>query len=182
MRSSRTFFSASAVSNFWRRILGIEDVLDTDADAGRLVGVGGADAAARRPDLEPAEPPFARRVDRHVPGHDQVCVSGDANGRRRDAAPLELVELRHQEPWVDDAAGADDAELSGKDPGGNVVKRERLAAADDRVAGVRATLVAADDVRVKGEQVDDLPLPLVAPLGSHDHGRRHAVSLELEAD
>ena len=53
---------------------------------------------------------------------------------------------------------------------------ELLAVADDRVAGVVAALEADDHVGVVGEQVDDLALPLIAPLGSdydqawHDRG------------
>ena len=41
------------------------------------------------------------------------------------------------------------------------------------VARVGAALVADDDVRVLREQVDDLALPLVAPLRPDDHGGGH---------
>jgi hypothetical protein len=44
------------------------------------------------------------------------------------------------------------------------------------VAGVVAALEADHEVRVLGEQVDDLALALVAPLGAHDHRAGHAVS------
>ena len=47
----------------------------------------------------------------------------------------------------------------------------------DRVAGVRAALVAADEVRALREQIDDLALALVSPLRSDDDGRRHGGSL-----
>ena len=153
--------------------LRVEDVLHADADARGLVGVGGPDAAARRADLEAPEVALARRVDGDVPGHDQVRVPGDPHGLGRDPAALELVQLGHEQAGVDHATGADDAELAGEDPGRNVMERERLAVADDRVTGVRPALVAADDVRVQGEEVDDLPLALVTPLGAHDHGGRH---------
>ena len=53
------------------------------------------------------------------------------------------------------------------------MERERLAARDDRVSGVGAALVAAHDVRVLGEQVDDLALPFVAPLCADDYGGGH---------
>ena len=47
---------------------------------------------------------------------------------------------------------------------------ELLAAADDRVAGVVAALEADDRGSPLGEEVDDLPLALVAPLGAdYDH-------------
>ena len=42
------------------------------------------------------------------------------------------------------------------------------------MARVRATLVAADEIGVLREQVDDLSLPLVAPLRADDDGRGHA--------
>jgi hypothetical protein len=153
--------------------LRVEDVLHADADAGRLVRVRRPDPAPGRPDLQAAEAALAGGVDGDVPGHDQVGVAGDPDGLGRDAAALELVQLGDQQARVDDAARADDAELSGEDPRGDVVERERLPVEHDRVPGVRAALVAADDVRVHGEEVDDLPLALVAPLRSHDHGRRH---------
>jgi hypothetical protein len=89
------------------------------------------------------------------------------------SSPLELVELRDQHLGVDNAAVADHARLAADDPARQGADLVRLVADDDRVPGVRAALVAADDVGVLGEQVDDLALPLVAPLGADDHGRRH---------
>ena len=46
-------------------------------------------------------------------------------------------------------------------------------APDDRVAGVVAALEAHDRVAVLGEQVGDLALALVAPLGADDHDSWH---------
>ena len=43
----------------------------------------------------------------------------------------------------------------------------------DRVAGVRSALVAADHVRVLRQDIDDLALSLVAPLGADDDGCWH---------
>ena len=48
-----------------------------------------------------------------------------------------------------------------------------LVAHEHRVPGVVAALVAGDDVVPLGEQVDDLALALVAPLGADDDGCRH---------
>ena len=58
-------------------------------------------------------------------------------------------------------------------PDGICADLVRLAVDDDRVPCVRPTLVAADEVGVLGEQVDDLALALVAPLRADDHGGRH---------
>ena len=50
---------------------------------------------------------------------------------------------------------------------------EHLLAADDRVAGVVAALEADHGVGLLAEQVDDLPLALVAPLGADYHESWH---------
>ena len=55
--------------------LGVENVLHANAEARRLVRVARADAAARRADLELAEPPFRCLVEGDVPGHDQVRLA-----------------------------------------------------------------------------------------------------------
>ena len=62
-------------------------------------------------------------------------------------------------------------------PDGQQVQRVLLAADDDGVAGVVAALEADDVVDVVAEQVGDLALALVAPLGADQHDRGHAVSL-----
>ncbi len=77
-----------------------------------------------------------------------------------------------------DAAGPEHAERAGiEDPRRDVVELVRLAVGDDRVPGIRAALVAADEVGVPGEQVDDLALALVAPLSADDDGRGHGFSV-----
>ena len=87
-------------------------------------------------------------------------------------ARLELVELVEQHLRVDDAARADHRRLAGDDAARRLADLERLAADDDRVPGVRAALVAADDIGFLGEQVDDLALALVAPLRPDDRRSR----------
>ncbi len=93
---------------------------------------------------------------------------------RRAAQRVELVD---QHTRVDHDTVADHAALAGiQDPGGDQVQLPLLAAADDRVAGVVAALEADDGVCVLGEQVGDLALALVAPLGAHYHDAWHAQS------
>ena len=154
--------------------LRVEHVLHADAEPHRLVGVARPDPAPRRPDGEAAEAPLARLVDREMPRHDQMRVARDVDLGGRAAALLELVELADQHLGIDDAAVADHARLAAHDAARQRADLERLVADDDRVAGVRAALVAAHDVRVLREQVDDLPLAFVAPLRTDDDGRRHA--------
>ena len=91
-----------------------------------------------------------------------------------DPPAPELVDLRGEHDRVDDHAVADRAQLAGvEDPRRDQVELERLAVADDRVAGVVAALEADHEVGLLGEQVHDLPLPLVAPLGADDDDSWH---------
>ena len=149
---------------------GVQKVLRPDAKACRLVLVTRPDAAAGRADREAAEPHFGRTVKQHVVRHDQVCRTRHAQAFDRDAALLEGVELAAQDPRIDDRPVADDAELARvEDPRGNQMQFEGLAVAHDRVSGVVAALKAHDHVAALGEQVDDLALAFVAPLGADDH-------------
>ena len=110
-------------------------------------------------------------------GMTTCALAEQANDVHRHAPPLELVELVDENCGIDDAAGADHALLAPEDPRGHVLELVRLAVGDDRVAGPGSAVVAADDVRVAREQVDDLALALVTPLRADDHRRRHAGSL-----
>ena len=88
--------------------------------------------------------------------------------RPRDA---ELVELLAQHLGVDHDAVAEHAELAGEeDAARQETELERLVADLDGVAGVVAALVARDDGERLCEQIDDLALALVAPLGADDDG------------
>ena len=60
-------------------------------------------------------------------------------------------------------------------PGGDEVELELLAVADDGVPGVVAALVADDHVALGRQQIGDLALALVAPLGAdHDCPGHHS--------
>jgi hypothetical protein len=93
----------------------------------------------------------------------------------RTAPQLEVVELLDEDLRVDHATRAEDALLAPEDPGGHVPELVRLAVGDDRVTGVRPALVAAHDIGVLRQQVDDLALALVSPLSADDYGRWHVV-------
>jgi hypothetical protein len=154
--------------------LGVEEVLDPDPQPRRLVGVAGADPAPRGADLELSELLLARRVEQHVVGHDHVRVGGDAQPADVDAAPLEALQLVREDAGVDHHPVSDHAGLAGiEDPRRDEVELELVAVADDRVAGVVATLEAHDGVRPLGEQVGHLSLALVAPLGADNHYSGH---------
>src|SRR5207253_10715522 len=122
------------------------------------------------PDLEVAQAPLGRAVDRDVPRHDHVRLPGEVDVSGRAAARLQLVDLGEEDLRIDDATSADHAGPAGDHAAGNLADLERLAVGDDRVPRIRPALVPADDVRLLGEQVDDLSLAFVSPLRADDHG------------
>ncbi len=155
----------------------VEQVLHADAEPGRLVGVAGSDAAAGGADLQLAEPRLTRLVEQQVVGHDQVCVGGDAQPADVDPAPAQSLDLLGQHARVDDHAVADRAQPARvEDPRRDQVELVRLVAPDDRVPGVVAALEADDQIGLLGEQVGDLALALVAPLGANHDVSRHFAS------
>src|SRR6476469_7594339 len=87
----------------------------------------------------------------------------------RDPARLELVHLRQEDGGIDDAARPDDADLSAQNTTRDLQDLEGLPVDDNRVRGVRAALVATDEVGVEREQVDDLAFTFVSPLRTDDH-------------
>ena len=103
-----------------------------------------------------------------VVGHDDVRVARDAQALAAEALGLEGVDLLEDDRRVDDAAVADDRQCVLVDnAGGNLVKSQLVAVGDDRVTGVGTAAVAADDIEVTRDEVGDLTLALVAPLGTH---------------
>ena len=151
--------------------LAVEQVLHADADAGGLVGVGGPDAASRGTDLQGAEVHLGRLIEHAVPRHDEVGTARDAQARSRAAARLELVEFLAQHLGVEHDAVAEHATHAGEeDATRQQPELERLLAHLHGVAGVVAALVTRDDGERLGQQVDDLALALVAPLGADDDG------------
>jgi hypothetical protein len=107
-----------------------------------------------------------------------VRLTREMHGARRQPAGLELVDLGQEDLGVDDAARADHTRLAAEHPTRDLPDLEGLAVDDDRVARVRAALVATHEIRVLRQQIDDLPLPLVTPLCADDdccgHGTESA--------
>jgi hypothetical protein len=113
-------------------------------------------------------------VEEHVVGHDQVRIRADAQPGEVDALGAQPVELVGEDLRVDHHAVADRAQPPRiEDPGGDQVQLPRHAVADDRVSGVVAALEADHQVGALGEEVGDLALALVAPLGAHDDDAGH---------
>jgi hypothetical protein len=96
-------------------------------------------------------------------------------------AAVEHVELAEQDARVDDHPVADDVHGAGvEDAARHEPHGEALLAHHDRVPGVVAALVADDHVHVTGEDVGELALPLVTPLGADHHGPGHVPALLVD--
>ena len=113
---------------------------------------------------------LARLIQQHVRGQDQRAV-------RREAQPLEHRHaLLHQHAALAEqrlerqhhAVADEAAHLLAQDPGRDQRQDGLLAADDERVAGVVAALEAGHRGGALGQQVDDLALALIAPLGADD--------------
>ena len=144
----------------------VGEVADADAAAADLVLVGRADAARRRADLLLAAAGLAQQVEVAVIRQDQVRLVADRQAvAHLDAVLRQRLDLLEQRLRIDDDAVADHAaDAVVQDAGRQQVQDELRAADQHRVAGVVAALVPGDDREVRGEQVDDLALALVAPL------------------
>jgi hypothetical protein len=91
-----------------------------------------------------------------------------------DAQPRQLVHFGKQRDRIDDDAVADGTDDAGmQDAGRNQMQHELLAADVDGVPGVVSALVAANDRKVRREEIDDLAFAFIAPLGA-EHAQVHA--------
>ena len=156
---------------------GIREVADAHGPARDLVLVGGPDAAAGRADLAVPARPFARAIDQRVRGQHQRAERTDRKSLEDGhAARRQHVGLRQQRIERDDDAIADEAAHAlAQDARGNERQHGLHAVDDERVAGIVAALEARDAGDALGQEVDDLALALVAPLGAdHDDEATHA--------
>ena len=167
--------------------VGVDEVGDPDAGPVRLRLVGRSDAARGRADVGAAERLLPRAVEEGVGREDDVGAVGELQVLAHlDARGPEARDLGDEGPRVDDEAVADDVQDPlPADAGRDEAEGEVAVFELDGVAGVVAALVARDDVEGGGDQVDDLPLPLVAPLPPDDHegvaGRIHRTILPAGA-
>ena len=157
--------------------VGVEEVLDPDADPVHLVGVRRPDTATGGADLGLAEEAFGDLVDHLVVAGDQVRVRRDQQTRGVHPAGGETVDLGEQHVEIDHHPVADDGGAAGvEDARGKQVQGVALAVDDHGVAGVVAAGVADAEVDPVTELVGGLALALVAPLGSYHHNARHVIA------
>ena len=159
----------------------VEHIGDTNPDAGDLVLVARADAAAGGADLLAARVPLDHLVHGDVVRHQQVRVGGDQQPLGVDAAILEALQLVEQHAGVDHHAVADHVgDAWREDARRDEVKREVLARRQHHgMAGVVAALIPHDPLDAAPEQIGGLTLALVAPLGADEHDCRHGVFSRL---
>mmetsp|Transcript_23520 Transcript_23520/g.49756 ORF Transcript_23520/g.49756 Transcript_23520/m.49756 type:complete len:616 (-) Transcript_23520:291-2138(-) len=142
------------------------EVADANAVAADFGSVGRTDALLGGPDLVPPELVFVEPVDLLVEVEDEVGAVGDEDAAFGvDSRLEESVELVEEGGEVDDDAVADDAGgLLVEDAGGEEVEFVLLALDDDGVSGVGSSGDTGADVVFLRQHIDQLSLPLVAPL------------------
>ena len=152
----------------------VGEVAQPHAPAADLVLVGRADAAGGGANLALAPPRLAEHVELAVVRQDEVRpVADEQPAFHLDAEALQFVDLGEERRRVDDHAVADDTgDARVQDARRDQVEDELLAADVDGVPGVVAALIAADHGEVRCQQIDDLALAFVAPLGAQ-HGDVH---------
>ncbi len=158
------------------RVLQMTQVAQPEAAAAVLVFVGWPDAAARGTDVLAL---LAGAVQQFVERHHQVSPVRQENPTVGvDPFCSETIELGEKRLRVqDDAVPHDAGGRLVENARGNLLQDELGIPDDDGVTRIGPALVAHDEVGPLGQNVDQLPFALVAPLGA-DHN--HAVGLGIE--
>ena len=159
-----------------RQRVEIGEIHQADGAAADLVLIGGPDAAAGGADRGDGVGGFAQRIELAMQRQDQRDVFGDAQIVRADgdALALQFCDFIEEGLRIEHHAVADDRELGRPQHAGRQQRQlVGLAIDDERMAGIVAALEAHDDVGLLRQPVDDLALPLVAPLGADDDNIGH---------
>jgi hypothetical protein len=157
-------------------VLLAQDDVELLAEDFRVEEILHAKAALGRAELVVPEETLRHPVELVVVRHDQVGVARYHEAAGVDPATREHVALCEEHGRVDDDAVADDRDGVGVEhTARDELEGEGLAVDDDRVAGVVAALVADDESHVLGEEIGELPLAFIAPLGSDHDGGGHVL-------
>ena len=150
-------------------------VAETHPPAPDLVLVGGADAPAGRADPLRSQPRLFRRLDFTVDIQDEVGAIGEQQpGGGIETGLPERVHLGQQRLGIHHAAVADDRTHSGmQDRGRQQVDDQRASLRHHGVAGVVAPAETHHHVEPRRQQIHDLALAFVPPLGPDDDGAGH---------
>ncbi len=159
----------------------IGPLLDQRLEARRVTQVEDSDPAARDLVLIRRSDPAARRADRLARGallvdelvighHEMRAIAEVQPARDIDAVLDEGVDLIEEALRVEHHAIPDRAAHALlQDPARHLVQHRRLVPDVHRVSRIRSTLIAHHPIGALGEHVDELPLPLVPPLGADDN-------------
>ena len=160
-----------------RRRVGKVD--DADGAAADLVLVGRADAALGGADLVLALENLALLIQLAVIRENEVRRLADQQVLLNlDAELGQADDLAHEAHRVYDHSVADHTHLALAEDAGRDEVQDVLGLANiDGVTGVVAALRADDDVRLLRQNVDDLALALIAPLGAYENSVGHSLVL-----
>ena len=151
-------------------IVRVPKVAESEAPAGSLVCVGRADAPARGADPMLAEPDLLARLDRPVHRQDDLGPVGEQQVRRgvpsRASEHLHLLEERERVHHT--AVPNDGPDSRMEDSGRKEVQDELPTSGHHRMPGIVATAEADHRVETGSEEIDELPLPFITPLGADD--------------
>lgn len=161
----------------------VEDVAHAHAAAGHLGAVGWADALLGGADEGAGQLALLEPVDQLVHVEDDMGAVADVDaGVGGQALCVEGGELVEEAGHMHDAAAADEVDAGRVDEArGQDVEVVGDAVDDDGVAGVVAALGAAAQPGRVGEDVGELALAFVAPLGAEDDGDGHVRSRTTRA-
>lgn len=155
--------------------MGIDQINHAKTGPGRFVTVGGTNAALRSADFVLPFEQFPLLVDHPMIGQDEVSgfaqeqVAVDLHAQLQEA-----FDFPDQGKGIDDHAIPDNAHfVITEDARRNEVEDVFLFAYIYSMAGVVPPLAANDDVGLFGENIDDLSLTFIAPLGANKDCIRH---------
>lgn len=154
----------------------MEHVTQTQATTRDLVFIGRTDAATGSPDLGDATGLLARLVQTHMVGQDQRAGRRQTQAiTHRHVVGFKLTDFLDQRFRRQHDTVADDAGLAWvEDAGRDQVEDGLLAVQHQGMTCVVATLETHDGAGGFGQQVDDLALAFITPLGAeHDYILAH---------
>jgi len=146
-------------------------VADTNPDAHGLVGVAWADPPTGGSDLCASL------------GIDPAMNRGDQMRKIRNQKTIRLNRVTggyHGSQLLDKRRRIDHASVTDhilaaplENPGWNLMENNFFTVNNDRVPGIGATLKTDNHIHALRQQIYDLPLAFVAPLGAEQNGYRH---------
>ncbi len=110
-----------------------------------------------------------------MPLHNHVCaITDEETSVRIDAIATQHFNLFEQIKGIHHHAITDDTLLPRvQDAGRDQMKNIFLPFCDDRVAGVASSLVTDNDIRLRGQDVNNLSFSFISPLSTHQNGVWH---------